>query len=193
MDCDICHNLLSDHTTCDDIYMGLIISEKLYNKYHTYELSELEAKIDYSFKKKAILKRALLSQSFITDLDAKIYKELRENYSLSYYPLNTLGDGVIDAIIMKQGFYLGKKTREQLNDYKKDNVKKSALGELSFKIDLQKYVLWGKGEIEQNLPTNENSKIHTELFEGLIGSIYLDGDFSSAKNSFLTIFNLSNT
>ena len=133
------------------------------------------------------MKRALLSQSFIADLDPKIYGELKLKYSLSYYPLNTLGYGIIDAIIMEKGFYLGKKTKAQLNGYKESNVNKSALSKLSININLQKYVLWGKGSLEQNLPFNKNSKIHAELFEGLIGSIYLDGDFSCAKNSLLKI------
>ena len=48
MDCDVCHNLLSNHITCDDIEMGFIISEKLYNnKIQQIELSYLELEISF--------------------------------------------------------------------------------------------------------------------------------------------------
>ena len=58
--CEICHDLLSEHTTCDTISMGLMLSNGFYDEFSHVKIKELENIISYSFVNKALIKRSPL-------------------------------------------------------------------------------------------------------------------------------------
>ena len=59
------------------------------------------------------------------------------------------------------------------------------------KIELSKYVMWGKTQIKQNLMGNPYSKIFSDLFEALIGAIFLDGGYKTTRKVLFKILEIN--
>lgn len=102
-----------------------------------------------------------------------------ENNVLSYERLEYLGDAVLELVMSD---YLYKTTNYQEGVMTKTRAKyvcEEALYEYSLKLGLNKYLLLGHGE-EENGGRNRKA-IVADIFEAIIGAIYLDKGFLEAK------------
>ena len=129
-------------------------------------LSELEEKIKYTFKDKSILANALTHSSYSNEQRAhKVQCESNER-------LEFLGDSVLSLIVSE---YLYKKyyckPEGELTKLRASVVCTRTLSSLATKIDLGKYLLLGKGELDTG---RTNVKILENAFESLLAAIYLD-------------------
>lgn len=102
-----------------------------------------------------------------------------ENNVSSYERLEYLGDAVLE-LIMSDYLYNSTNYKEGvMTKLRAKYVCEEALYEYSLKLGLNKYLLLGHGE-EENGGRNKKA-IVADIFEAIIGSIYLDKGLEEAK------------
>lgn len=134
----------------------------------------IERIIGYTFKDKALLVRALMHGS--------ASKDARENYQ----SLEFLGDSILDFIVAKRLMQINPDAHEgALTRLRASIVSKEPLAREIKKLGLEKYLIVGKGE---NLAyISSQAKIMSDIFESVIGAIYLDsGSIELAEKFILT-------
>ncbi len=140
------------------------------------QLSKLESIIDYKFKDRTLLRKAMTHRSYATER-----KIPTDNQRLEF-----LGDAVIEIIVTEYLFKLYPEKQEgELTALRSALVQKNTLSRLACKIHLQDFILLGKGEIEAGGSTRISTLC--DAFEALIGAIYLDSDFNTIRAFLLPI------
>ena len=135
-------------------------------------LHELEDRIKYSFKNKNLLVNAMTHSSYINE---KKLKKSDCNERLEF-----LGDAVVELISSEYLFVMHKDRPEgELTKMRASMVCEKALAFCAREIELGEYLLLGKGEDATG--GRKRDSITSDALEALIGAIYLDGGFASAK------------
>lgn len=135
------------------------------------ELSEL---IGYDFKDENILIKALSHSSYVN--------ELKLNRHDDYERTEFLGDAVLELVV-SEFLYLNKPNMREgdMTKLRASLVCEPTLaycGRTGF--ELGKFILLGKGE--ENTGGRGRDSIVSDVFEAIIGAIYLDGGFDKAKS-----------
>ncbi len=140
------------------------------------QLHELQAKIGYQFHDQSLLKSALMHSSYTNE------KHLSKNQCNER--LEFLGDAVLELVSSEFLFFEHENMPEgQLTKLRASMVCEPSLAFCAREIDLGRYLLLGKGE-EVTGGRNRDS-VTSDALEALIGAIYLDGGFASAKEFIL--------
>ena len=137
-------------------------------------LDALEVRIEYKFKDPKLLEMALMHRSYVNDArNNGITLESNER-------LEFLGDAVLEIIVSEYLYTKYSNVPEgQLTKMRSNGVCESTLARLAKKINLGNYIYLAKGE---NLGGGRNKpSILADVFEAVVGAIYLDGGFSNAK------------
>ena len=145
------------------------------------QLKELEEKISYHFQDKHLLAQALTHSSYAN--------EHRLDHNHCNERLEFLGDAVLE--IVTSDFLYHKYTEKPEGDLTKIRasiVCEPTLAYCAEAINLGSYLFLGKGE-DATGGRNRNSVV-SDAMEAVIGAIYLDGGFASAKE-FITKFILN--
>ncbi|MBC2855964.1 MAG: ribonuclease III [Cetobacterium sp.] len=133
---------------------------------------ELEEKLGYNFKNKELLKNSLVHRSF--------GNENRKYKKINNERLELLGDAVLDLVVTE---YLYKNFRNStegdLAKIKSMVVSEPILAKISKELDFGNYLLLSKGE--EITGGRERSSILGDVFEAILGAIYMDSDFETAK------------
>lgn len=134
---------------------------------------ELEAMIGYVFRDQTLLKLALTHSSFSN--------ELKMNKTDNYERLEFLGDAVLELVVSEY-LYL---TQPQMHEGNMTKTRASLVCEptLAFcakNFGLGRFLLLGKGE--EQTGGRQRDSIISDVFEAIIGAIYLDGGFEPASN-----------
>lgn len=133
---------------------------------------KLEQTIGYVFKNKSHLERALTHSSYVN--------ESKNNRLLSNERLEFLGDSVLSIIVSEFLFTEYKQLEEgQLTKIRARIVCEGSLGDAAKKLDIGKYMYFGKGE--ELTGGRERMSILSDAFEALIAAIYLDGGIEDAR------------
>lgn len=138
----------------------------------------IEEKIHYSFKDRALLGLAFVHRSYVN-----------ENRSVSRHNerLEFLGDSVLELLISEYLYSALPETAEgELSSLRAKLVEASACVAYVQKLDLEKYLLLGRGE-RMNSGRGRDS-ILADLFESIIGAVYLDGGLEGAKHFLFSNF-----
>ena len=136
------------------------------------ELKELEKKIGYTFKDLQLLKKAMLHSSYANEKHLPKY-ECNER-------LEFLGDAVLELVSSEFLFYEHEKMPEgELTKTRASMVCEPALAFCARELSLGEYLLLGKGE--EATGGRKRESITSDAMEALIGAIYIDGGFASAK------------
>lgn len=136
------------------------------------QVPQIEAKISYSFKDKDLLALAFIHRSFVN--------ENKENVSRHNERLEFFGDAILGMLISEYLFkYLPSTPEGDLSRYRSRLVEASSCMLYVKKLDLWSYVLMGKGERHND--GRGRDSILSNLFEALLGAIYLDGGMENAK------------
>ncbi len=99
-----------------------------------------------------------------------------EHHMESYERLEFLGDAVLE-LITSEYFYLNTDLKEgNMTKKRASFVCEHALATYAKEIGLNKYILVGHGQLE-----NINDTIIADVFESVLGAIYLDQGFEIAK------------
>ena len=105
-----------------------------------------------------------------------------EHHLESYERLEFLGDAVLE-LITSEYFYLNTDLREgDMTKTRASYVCEHALATYAKEIGLNKYIRVGNGQLD-----NVNDTIIADVFESVLGAIYLDCGFTVAKEYALNI------
>ena len=136
------------------------------------KIRELEEKIGYCFQDQELLKHALRHSSYVNEKHMKKH-ECNER-------LEFLGDAVLEVVSSEFLFFEHQTMPEgELTKKRASMVREPALAFCARDIDLGEYLLLGKGE--EATGGRKRDSVTSDAMEALIGAIYLDGGFASAK------------
>ena len=133
---------------------------------------EFEEKIGYCFQSSRLLKQAFTHSSYANEHHMS---KLADNERLEF-----LGDAVLEVVTSDFLFHRYPKYPEgELTRLRASIVCEPTLAFCTRDLELGKYLLLGKGEAQTG--GRERKSILSDVMEAVIGAIYLDGGFASAK------------
>jgi ribonuclease-3 len=139
--------------------------------------SAIEKNISYEFKDKVLLTQAITHSSFVND---RRTLEKSDNEKLEY-----LGDAILNSVI---SILLYKKYTDKnegfLSNARSCLVRRGMLTEVAQEIKLDEHMSYGNGK--SRLP--RESKVLSNMFEALIGAVYLDGGFKVVSRVIRSLF-----
>lgn len=139
---------------------------------------KIENKIGYHFKNRAILALAFVHRSFINE-----NREVCEHNER----LEFLGDSILGLLVADYLYrFLPSVPEGELSYLRSRLVEASSCVGYMQKFNVEKYLLLGKGE-RMNDGRGRDS-ILADLFEAIMGAIYLDGGIEAAKDFYFKNF-----
>jgi ribonuclease-3 len=126
---------------------------------------ELQNLIKYYFTNQEILEKALTRRAYLSDLQAPFDENMD--------PLATLGDAVLDVIVIQQLYEQGENKKGKITEAKISQTRGEKTQAFTIDHNLKEYVHWGKGEDKNEVSTNGLKALDT-VTEALIGAVYLD-------------------
>jgi len=137
------------------------------------DFTEFEKKIEINFKNKGLLQQAFVHRSYINENKGS---GLNHNERLEF-----LGDAVLELVITN---FLYKKYSEkaegELTAYRSALVNAETCANIATKLGMGDYLLLSKGESKDT--GRARQYILANALEALIGAIYLDQGYDSAKD-----------
>ncbi len=144
-------------------------------------IPEIEKIIGYTFRDKALLRQAFTRESFCNEVNFRKRTAYQSSEVLEFF-----GDSVLSATIVTN--LIKNKTRRYAHGIKSDlregdfsNIRskladKKNLSENIARLGLQKYLIMGEGDAKLGI-CNERS-VMEDLFESIIGAVYIDSEFN---------------
>lgn len=142
-------------------------------------IGELQQKCGYQFKNEKTLKTALSHSSYVN--------EQKLNKTDDYERLEFLGDAVLELTVSEHLFNNKPNMREgDMTKLRASLVCEPTLAACAREeLSLGDYILLGKGE--DNTGGRHRDSIISDIFEAIIGAIFIDGGLEEAKK-FITRF-----
>ena len=134
------------------------------------DLSEAEKAIGYTFKDKELLTTCLTHKSWSNSFGGK------DNERLEF-----LGDAVLEFIVTEELYKNTTSDEGALTGMRQQYVSQSALEAACERAELKRFLRYSGGE------SNVGGKTASNLFEAVLGGIYLDGGMEQARG-FLSRF-----
>ena len=136
-------------------------------------LIDIEKKIGYVFKNKELLKTALTHKSYA-------YERTGEDVSKYNERLEFLGDAILEHIVSIYLYNVEPKLKEGVMSKKRaEIVCEASLSRIIRERNLAKDIRLGKCEI--NTGGNKKDAILADMFEAILGAVYLDGGYDEAN------------
>ncbi len=136
------------------------------------KINQLEEIISYKFKDKKLLENALMHPSYITENQKKTLKDVSEFERLEFLGDRVLGLA-ISSIIYKK---FSKNNEGDLSKKLSYLVQKNFLYKISTNLEIDRFL-----KFSSKKSNKMNISILSDSIESLIGALYLDGGFMSAK------------
>ena len=147
-------------------------------------IPEIEAKIGYTFRDKSLLRQAFTRASYCNEANRYDRLGYQSNEVLEFF-----GDSVLSAVIITslirtrtERYPHGIKTSLREGDFSNIRSNLADKRNLSDNIDrlgLAKYLIMGEGDSKLGI-ANERS-VKEDLFESVVGAIYIDSDFNMER------------
>jgi len=137
-------------------------------------MKELLKKLNIEYKNISLYEQAFIHTSYAY-----------EHYMKSYETLEFLGDAIVDLIISDYLYKNGLYTEGEMTKIRASYVCENALYEYATELDLGKYIKVGVGE--KRADGNHKQAIMADVFEALMGAIYLDLGYEKVKEVGLSI------
>ncbi len=140
-------------------------------------IKEIEAKIGYTFKDKSLLKQAFTRTSYCNENKVKSGNGAQSNEVLEFFGDSLLSSAIVTLLMQSKAkrYEFGIKTELKEGDFSNIRSKlsdKTNLSRTVEKLGLQRYFLMGEGDAKLGI-ANEPS-VMEDLFESIIGAIYID-------------------
>ncbi len=140
---------------------------------------ELEEKLQYKFDNRLLLKEALSHSSFVNE-QAECF--FNDNQRFEFLGDSILSFVISDILMLKYP----KMAEGDLSKKRASLVNEFTLANLAEEMDLGKYIMLGKGEV--NTKGHEKNSILSDTFEAVIAAVYRDKGvvavFDFIKNRF---------
>ncbi len=137
-----------------------------------YDHSALIKKLGYTFKNDSFLAQALTHSSYANEVTGKKPK--------NYERIEFLGDAVLEQIVSEFLFFKYPNQPEgKLTRLRASLVCEFTLSQCAREIGLGEYILLSRGE--ENTGGRDRNSTLCDLFESVLGAIYLDGGIEPAK------------
>jgi ribonuclease-3 len=139
---------------------------------------KLQEVIGYKFNNLEVLCVALTHKSYSIETDGKSYNKRME----------FLGDSILSAVVAET-LYLRYpyESEGKLSQLKAHIVSNSNISSWAREINLGSYVLLGKAEDTER--TRQKKNLLCDVFEAIVGAIYLDSGFKNTKKFILKFLN----
>ncbi|CCO23848.1 ribonuclease III [Maridesulfovibrio hydrothermalis] len=142
------------------------------------EFSRLQQGIHYRFSQVKHLATALTHSSWANEQAVPV----EDNERLEF-----LGDAVLELCVTEELFKRFKDAHEgQLTKIRSKLVKEKSLAAIALELELNDFLLLGKGEEAQGGRTR--SSLLADAMEAVIGAVFLDGGYPEAHSFILRIF-----
>ncbi len=143
-------------------------------------ISEIEGKIGYTFSDKALLRQAFTRASFCNEANAHTRVEYQSNEVLEFFGDSVLSLAIVTSLIREKTVRYERGIKTELNEGDFSNIRsnladKKNLSQNIARLGLQKYLIMGEGDSKLGIE-NERS-VMEDLFESIIGAIYIDSSF----------------
>ena len=144
-------------------------------------IKEIEKKINYTFRDKSLLIQAFTRTSYCNEINQTVNVKYHSNEVLEFFGDGVLSLSIISFLLKKctERYEHGIKTELDEGDF--SNIKsklsdKQNLSKSMKALGLEKHLLMGEGDLKLGIQ-NEPS-VMEDLFESIIGAIYIDSDMS---------------
>jgi len=139
----------------------------------------IEAQINYTFKEKSLIELAFIHRSFTNE-----NRDVVEGHNER---LEFLGDAILGLIVSDFLYnHFPNRPEGELSYLRSCLVEAPACTLYLQKIDLEKFLMVGKGEAMNE--GKGRGTILADLFEAIIGALYLDGGVEAARSFFFDHF-----
>ena len=141
------------------------------------DLPGLEKSLDYTFRKKSLLKEALTHKSFAHEQQKKriLFNERME----------FLGDAVLELIVSEYLYStFSDHTEADLSRMKAYVVQESSLADAAASLGLGMYLHLGKGE--ELTGGRKKPSLLANAFEAILAAVYIDGGYKKARDFVLS-------
>ena len=135
------------------------------------KVSQLETKIGLVFKNKDLLLQALTHRSYINE-NPKWHLDHNER-------LEFLGDAVLELVVTEYLYKNYPNPEGEMTNWRASLVNANMLAKLSSEFDLNDFILLSRGESKDT--GRARQYILANAYEAVIGAIYLDSGYESAK------------
>ena len=133
---------------------------------------KLEEEIKIKFNNQDLLKQAMVHRSYLNEhRDFKLGHNER---------LEFLGDAVLELVVTEYLYNKYDNPEGELTNWRASLVNANTLSDAAQQIKLENYMYMSRGESKDN-NTKARDYIIANAYEALIGAIYLDGGWDSAK------------
>lgn len=139
-----------------------------------FPTQEVEEKLGYTFHDKGLLKQAFTHSSY-----ANIWGDT-DNERMEY-----LGDAVLQLVVTEWQYQNDKRAEGKLSASRQHFVRREALDSLIDGLGVYDYLIFSGSK------ENLGDKTKSDLFEAIVGAIYLDGGYFPARKFILAHGNLS--
>lgn len=144
------------------------------------KLDQIEARLGYTFQDKSLLISSFVHRSYINENKDFPYQD---NERLEF-----LGDSVLNLIVAEYLYQtLPDESEGKLSSLRAHAVSSQACTRFFELLELQEFMLIGRGE-ELQAGRGGRSSIVADMFEALLGALYLDGGLAHARSFFLSHF-----
>lgn len=137
----------------------------------------IEGKIAYQFQSEKLLETAFTHRSFINEQA----EEVREHNER----LEFLGDAILGLLVSEYLFRRFPEMKEgTLSELRSRLVEAHACCRYIDQLGIAEYLIVGKGEMK----VDRSVSLHADLFEAIVGAIYLDGGVEPARTFLFSHF-----
>ncbi|WP_027721063.1 ribonuclease III [Maridesulfovibrio zosterae] len=142
------------------------------------DFSRLQQCIHYRFSQVKHLATALTHSSWANEQQDPV----EDNERLEF-----LGDAVLELCVTEELFKMfGEAHEGQLTKIRSKLVKEKSLADIALELNLNDFILLGKGEETQGGRTRNS--LMADAMEAVIGAVFLDGGYQEAHKFILRIF-----
>ncbi|MDR1244426.1 MAG: ribonuclease III [Endomicrobium sp.] len=143
------------------------------------DYEKLQEVIEYKFNNLEVLRTALTHKSYAAEYGGK--KSYNER-------MEFLGDSILSAVIVETLYLIYPSESEgKLSQLKAQIVSASNLSIWAKEINLGDYIFLGKSE--DVFEARKRESLLCDVFEAVVGAVYLDGGFENAKKFVLKFLN----
>lgn len=146
-------------------------------------VAEIEEKIGYVFRDKSLLRQAFTRESFCNEANRRERVPYQSSEVLEFFGDSVLSAAIVTSFIKTKSQRYSHGVRTELREGDFSNIRskladKKNLSENITRLGLERYFILGEGD--KKLGIEREPSVREDLFESIIGAIYIDSDFDMA-------------